>query len=46
VILRALSDGLPPLSAYPSSQRNRIASMLEKLPLRDADGVAPAPTRT
>ena len=46
VILRALSDGLPPLSAYPASQRNRIASMLEKLPLRDANGVAPDPTRT
>lgn len=46
VILRALSDGLPPLSAYPSSQRNRIASMLEKLPLRDANGVAPDPSRS
>ena len=41
IILRAMSDGLPPLSAYPSSQRNRIASMLEKLPLRDAEGRAP-----
>ncbi len=46
VILRALSEGLPPLTAYPSSQRNRIASMLEKLPLRGADGVAPTPTRS
>ncbi|MDR7126317.1 penicillin-binding protein 2 [Pseudotabrizicola sp. 4114] len=44
-ILRALSDGLPPLSAYPASQRNRIGSMLEKLPLRDADGRAPESTR-
>ncbi|MCU0899660.1 MAG: penicillin-binding protein 2 [Cypionkella sp.] len=45
VILRAMSDGLPPLSAYPSSQRNRIESMLEKLPLRDADGRAPSSSR-
>ncbi|WP_103334427.1 penicillin-binding protein 2 [Pseudotabrizicola formosa] len=44
-ILRALSDGLPPLSAYPSSQRNRIDSMLKKLPLRDADGRAPDSSR-
>ncbi len=44
-ILRAMSDGLPPLSAYPSSQRNRIESMLEKLPLRDSDGRAPEPSR-
>lgn len=46
VILSALSEGLPPLSAYPSSQRNRIASMLEKLPLRDADGALPSPSRS
>lgn len=45
VILRAMSDGLPPLSAYPSSQRNRIASMFEKLPLRDAEGHAPAASK-
>ncbi|MFN7223324.1 MAG: penicillin-binding protein 2 [Paracoccaceae bacterium] len=44
-ILRAMSDGLPPLSAYPSSQRNRIESMLEKLPLRDAEGRAPGSSR-
>lgn len=44
-ILRAMSDGLPPLSAYPSSQRNRIASMFEKLPLRDADGRATEPSK-
>ncbi|WP_435257843.1 penicillin-binding protein 2 [Thioclava sp. FR2] len=44
-ILRALSDGLPPLSAYPASQRNRIESMLQKLPLRDADGRAPEATK-
>jgi penicillin-binding protein 2 len=35
IILRALSDGLPPLEAYPSSQRARIETMLNELPLRD-----------
>lgn len=45
IMLRALHDGLPPLSAYPGSQRNRIESMLERLPLRDGEGRAPAPTR-
>jgi penicillin-binding protein 2 len=44
-ILSALSGGIPPLAAYPSSQRNRIESMLEKLPLRDAEGRAPEPSR-
>ncbi|MBN2629312.1 MAG: penicillin-binding protein 2 [Rhodobacteraceae bacterium] len=44
-ILRAMSDGLPPLTAYPASQRNRIEAMLAKLPLRDATGRAPTPTR-
>ncbi|TGD43448.1 penicillin-binding protein 2 [Pseudotabrizicola sediminis] len=44
-ILSALTGGIPPLSAYPSSQRNRIESMLEKLPLRDAEGRAPDSSR-
>ncbi|MDO8882844.1 penicillin-binding transpeptidase domain-containing protein, partial [Pseudotabrizicola sp.] len=44
-ILSALSGGVPPLSAYPASQRNRIESMLEKLPLRDADGRVPGTSR-
>jgi penicillin-binding protein 2 len=35
IILRAMSDGLPPLEAYPSSQRGRIETMLKELPLRD-----------
>lgn len=35
IILRALSDGLPSLEAYPSSQRGRIETMLKELPLRD-----------
>jgi len=46
VILRAMSDGLPPLEAYPSSQRGRIESMLNELPLRDpVTGVTPVRTR-
>jgi penicillin-binding protein 2 len=38
IILSAMSGGVPPLSAYPASQRNRIESMLAKLPLRGTDG--------
>jgi len=42
ILLRALSDGLPPLSAYPSAQRGRIETMLKGLPLRDpVTGAAP-----
>ncbi|MCX7286146.1 MAG: penicillin-binding protein 2 [Rhodobacterales bacterium] len=47
VLLRALSGGLPPLDAYPSSQRARIETMLNELPLRDpVTGLTPAPTET
>jgi len=46
VILAALAGGLPPLEAYPQSQRGRIQSMLEELPLRDpATGAAPKAER-
>ncbi|MDM7933046.1 penicillin-binding protein 2 [Tabrizicola sp.] len=46
ILLRALSDGLPPLDAYPASQRGRIESMLNELPLRDpATGVTTVRTR-
>jgi penicillin-binding protein 2 len=44
-ILRAMSGGIPELSAYPASQRGRIGSMLEKLPLRDAEGRAPGTSK-
>jgi penicillin-binding protein 2 len=44
-ILRALHDGIPPLSAYPQSQRNRIRTQHEELPLRPPDGGPPQPTR-
>ncbi len=46
VILRAMSDGLPSLEAYPSSQRGRIETMLKELPLRDPEtGMAPIRTK-
>ena len=45
ILLRALSDGVPPSSAYPASQRNRIDTMHRKLILRDADGNLPESTR-
>ncbi|MCB6178435.1 penicillin-binding protein 2 [Rhodobacter sp. Har01] len=42
VILAAMTGGVPPLEAYPASQRGRIESMLKDLPLRDpATGAAP-----
>ena len=45
MILRALSDGMPPLSAYPAAQRNRIESQQKELPLRAADPPGPAASR-
>ena len=45
LLLRALSDGIPPLSAYPASQRNRIETMHRNMPLRDPDGSAPGSSR-
>ncbi|MGL4236126.1 penicillin-binding protein 2 [Tabrizicola sp.] len=47
ILLRALSDGLPSLEAYPSSQRGRIETMLKELPLRDpVTGITPVKTET
>jgi penicillin-binding protein 2 len=47
IILRAMSDGLPSLDAYPSSQRGRIETMLKELPLRDpVTGLTPVKTET
>jgi len=40
-----MHDGIPPLSAYPTSQRGRIESMLKDLPLRAPDGSAPGSSR-
>jgi penicillin-binding protein 2 len=47
IILRAMSDGLPSLEAYPSAQRGRIETMLKELPLRDpVTGLVPVKTET
>jgi penicillin-binding protein 2 len=40
-ILRAMSDGIPPLSAYPESQRKRMESLFKDLVLRNPDGTLP-----
>jgi penicillin-binding protein 2 len=40
-ILRALTNGVPPLSAYPASQRARMESLFENLVLRNPDGTLP-----
>jgi penicillin-binding protein 2 len=45
LLLRALSGGIPPAAAYPTSQRNRIYTMHRNLRLRDADGNLPESTR-
>ncbi|WP_309664494.1 penicillin-binding protein 2 [Tabrizicola sp.] len=46
IILRAMSDGLPQLTAYPESQRARIETMLQELPLRDpVTGITPVKSR-
>ncbi|RUS59449.1 penicillin-binding protein 2 [Pseudorhodobacter sp. E13] len=45
ILLRAMSDGIPPLTAYPAAQRNRIDTMHRKLELRDADGKMPESSR-
>ncbi|MEM9433205.1 MAG: penicillin-binding protein 2 [Pseudomonadota bacterium] len=37
VMIAAQSNGVPPLSAYPQSQRTRIEAALEELNLRDFD---------
>ncbi|MCX7644427.1 MAG: penicillin-binding protein 2 [Rhodobacteraceae bacterium] len=45
VVLQALYGGLPPLSAYPESQRARIRAMQEELPLREPAAAARGATR-
>jgi penicillin-binding protein 2 len=44
IILRAMSDGLPSLEAYPKDQRGRMETLLNELPLRKL-GAAPTPSR-
>ncbi len=45
LLLRAMSTGMPPLSAYPASQRNRIETQQKGMQLRDPDGKAPGVSR-
>jgi penicillin-binding protein 2 len=42
ITLQALYGGTPPLSAYPSNVRGRIAAQQERLSAVIADGVTPA----
>jgi penicillin-binding protein 2 len=44
-ILRAMHDGIPPLSAYPAAQRNRIETQHREMPLRPPEGGPPVQTR-
>ena len=45
VLLRALSDGMPPLTAYPTSQRGRIETQLKAMKLRQTDPDSTAKSR-
>jgi penicillin-binding protein 2 len=45
VLLRALTGGMPPLSAYPSSQRARIETQQKELKLRTPEQPGPVSTR-
>jgi penicillin-binding protein 2 len=44
-ILRAMSDGLPALTAYPADQRGRMETLLNALQLRLPDGSRPVTTK-
>lgn len=44
VLLRCMTGGVPPLSAYPESQRSRIEAQLNEMALRQP--AEPAPTRS
>ncbi|HEX9858923.1 MAG TPA: penicillin-binding transpeptidase domain-containing protein, partial [Paracoccaceae bacterium] len=37
ILLRCLHDGIPPLTAYPASQRGRIETQFKEMKLRSAD---------
>lgn len=45
VLLYALTGGIPPLSAYPSSQRSRIETQFKEMQLRPLDDGPKASTR-
>lgn len=40
-LLRTLYGQVPPLTAYPADQRNRMETLLKNLPLRDENGSLP-----
>jgi penicillin-binding protein 2 len=44
-ILRALSDGMPPLTAYPTSQRTTIETQQKNMRLRASEPVPPDSSR-
>ena len=44
-ILRAMSGGMPALTAYPADQRGRMETLLNALQLRLPDGSRPAPIK-
>jgi len=44
-LLRALSGGIPPLTAYPANQRGRMETLLNELQLRLPDGSQPIRSR-
>jgi penicillin-binding protein 2 len=44
-LLRAMSGGIPPLSAYPASQRNRIETQHEEMKLRPPEPAKPDMSR-
>ena len=45
VILRCLTGGMPPLSAYPAAQRGRIETQLNEMKLRDTGTASPTRSR-
>ncbi len=45
VLLQALSGGLPPLTAYPENQRDKIEEQRRSMPLIAPDAAPVAPTR-
>ena len=44
-VLRAMSDGIPALTAYPADQRGRMETLLTALQLRLPDGSRPSPSK-
>ena len=45
ILLRCLTGGIPPLSAYPADQRARIETQFKEMPLRDLGPDSPARNR-